>query len=400
MMSVMRSARRAPAVIFGVLLFALMPASSLALRATVCPHRSLPRPVLSRAALARRSVPAPGSAVRLSDAAVPAQGGGVEGLYSPPPDASSLALVEPPFKGLLRDVRAKSKFLVSDVTDGMSLKVVAATAFLFFACIAPAVAFGGLLDGATGGAMGTMEMIGATSVCGMFYALTAGQPLTIIGATGPCLAFTAVLYKTTQAMALPFLPVYAWVGLWCSAILAACSLFSLSNFVEYISRFTDEIFSLLISAIFVLEAVKDISGQLLLGTAKSVPLVQGLLSLSLAATTFSTATTLAACRKGRLFAKRVRETVADFAPTIGIGLGVWAARWVGGAHGVLGRTLNVPLEFATTSGRPWLVPLWEVPLSVRLLCGLPALMATILLFFDQVITVRLVNNAQWKLKKG
>lgn len=44
------------------------------------------------------------------------------------------------------------------------------------------------------------QMIAATAVCGMVYAAFAGQPLTIIGSTGPVLAFIAVLYKTSVRM--------------------------------------------------------------------------------------------------------------------------------------------------------------------------------------------------------
>lgn len=44
------------------------------------------------------------------------------------------------------------------------------------------------------------QMIAATAVCGMVYAAFAGQPLTIIGSTGPVLAFIAVLYKTSIRM--------------------------------------------------------------------------------------------------------------------------------------------------------------------------------------------------------
>lgn len=44
------------------------------------------------------------------------------------------------------------------------------------------------------------QMIAATSVCGIIYAAFAGQPLTIIGSTGPVLAFIAVLYKTAARM--------------------------------------------------------------------------------------------------------------------------------------------------------------------------------------------------------
>jgi hypothetical protein len=53
--------------------------------------------------------------------------------------------------------------------------------FLFFACLAPAVGFGGLFALATNNAIGTMEMISSTAGCGLIYALFSAQPLTIIG---------------------------------------------------------------------------------------------------------------------------------------------------------------------------------------------------------------------------
>lgn len=75
----------------------------------------------------------------------------------------------------------------------------------------------------------------------------------IIGSTGPVLAFTLVLYRTAQSLGLSFLPLYSWVGIWTSLILLLSSVTSFSNLVNYFTRFTDEIFSLLISAIFLFE---------------------------------------------------------------------------------------------------------------------------------------------------
>ena len=62
--------------------------------------------------------------------------------------------------------------------------------------------------------------------------------------------------------------------------------------------------------------------------------------------------------------------------------------------------LAVPAVLGTTSGRPWLVDLFCVSNKIKLLAFFPALMATILLFMDQNITVRLIMAKQNKLKKG
>ena len=53
--------------------------------------------------------------------------------------------------------------------------------FLFFACLAPAVGFGGLFAVATNNAIGTVEMVSSTAICGIIYAFFSAQPLTIIG---------------------------------------------------------------------------------------------------------------------------------------------------------------------------------------------------------------------------
>lgn len=80
--------------------------------------------------------------------------------YAPAHSYSStpkVKLVEGFGKGLMSDIKQKAPFLVSDVTDGVSIKVLSSVFFLFFACLAPAVAFGGMLGIATSGAMGTIE---------------------------------------------------------------------------------------------------------------------------------------------------------------------------------------------------------------------------------------------------
>ena len=40
-----------------------------------------------------------------------------------------------------------------------------------------------------------METIMSGALCGIIYALFAGQPLTIVGATGPLLVFETLLYS-------------------------------------------------------------------------------------------------------------------------------------------------------------------------------------------------------------
>eukprot|EP01039_Chlorochromonas_danica_P003990 gene3990-4365_t len=357
-----------------------------------------PAQVLSFKSLARVM---PHSSILVPSISQPTHRGAVLSKVSPDYLLSEQKKTVQPFegfgKGLLRDIKAKAPHYLSDFKDGFRLKTLSSTFFLFFACLAPAIAFGGLLSTATGGAMGTMEAVGATAIGGIFYALFSGQPLTIIGTTGPLLAFLKVLHSTCTAHSLPFLPVYAWIGLWSSLFLYLSALFSTSNLVEYFTKFTDEIFSSLISVIFIFEAVKDIS----LGF--SSPIISGLNAMSsliVAITTFWTARGLAKLRNGRLFNDKARNIIADFAPTLGVAAGIATSGALAKRYAISLPALAVPLRLGTTSGRPWLVDLFAVPWSVRLLTIFPALMATVLLFMDQNITVRLIMSKKNKLQKG
>ena len=94
--------------------------------------------------------------------------------------------------------------------------------------------------------------------------------------------------------------------------------------------------------------------------------------------------------------------IALILATLGVVAGALIARWAKLSQGAVATlpSLSIPQTFATTSGRPWLVPLMDLPVWARWGAFLPALMATVLLFLDQNITVRLVNNPQYKMEKG
>jgi len=302
-------------------------------------------------------------------------------------------------KGIKRDAKARLAHYKSDITDGLNSQCLAATLFLFFACLAPAVGFGGLFAVATEGAIGTIEMVTSTAACGFLYAIFSAQPLTIIGSTGPVLAFVACLAQLGKAMSLPFLPLYTWTGLWTAAILFLSSITSASNLVKYLTRFTDEIFSVLISTIFVIEAISDVGGTFV---SPASTFTKALLTMTIATVTYGTSTVLKGLRNTVYLSKPIRNTISNFAPTIAVVVGSLLARASRIAHGAdaLLPSLAIPTKFATTSGRPWLVPLMDLPVWGRWAALIPALMATVLLFLDQNITVRVVNNPNYKMEKG
>jgi hypothetical protein len=311
---------------------------------------------------------------------------------SEPAVSDELTWTGRPMGGLLDDLARKLPFYLGDFRDGLHPKVAGSTLFLYFACLANAIAFGALTGLLTDNLIGIVEMLVITAVGGIIFALFSGQPLTLLGGTGPIVIFTGKLYLLCKMSQLPFMATYAWVGIWSGIILILCALTDASALMKHFTRFTDEIFAGLISIIFIYEAVKDI-----IHAYDGGDLSKAFLSTILALGTFTLARKLKMATRQPYLNRTVREFLSDFGPAIAIGLMTYFALQFPQVS--LGRPA-VPAELTTTSGRPWLVPLGDLSGLQILLCSIPALMVSILLFLDQNITVRIVNAREHRLRKG
>ncbi|MDA1162187.1 MAG: PTS sugar transporter subunit IIA [Planctomycetota bacterium] len=303
------------------------------------------------------------------------------------------------FGGLREDVRRRGAHYISDFRDGLSPKSLSATLFLFFACLAPAVTFGGIMGAQTDGDIGVVEMLVASAACGIVYALFAGQPLVILGGVGPLLVFTAILFRLCGDLNLLFLPAYAWVGFWTSLFLIILAATDASCLMRFFTRFTDEIFSALMSLIFIYEAIRAIVGIFRRSFAdESISHDVAFLSLILSIGTFYIAVSLSQFRRSHYLLPWMREFLADFGPMIALvamTLIAWLLR-----DDVATASLQAPDTLRTTAERSWLVDPLAAPLWVRFAAIGPAILATVLVFLTQNITARLINSADHKLQKG
>jgi HCO3- transporter integral membrane domain len=298
------------------------------------------------------------------------------------------------FGGLKEDTLRRLPHYVSDLHDGLRLRTVASTVFLFFAVLAPSIAFGGLLSITTRGQIGVVETLIGTAIGGCIYALLSGQPLTILGSTGPIIIFLGILYELCEKLAIPYLPTLSCVGLWTSFFLVVLVAIDGCSWMRFFTRFTDDIFAGLISLIYIAEAISKMTSVFSVGGTSHDT---ALLSLILSIGTFWIATNLSRFRRSKYLRRATREFLADFGPAIAILAMTAVALWM---HQIEVQTLNAPSEITTTSGRDWFVSPLAAPHWVLWASAVPAVLATILVFLDQNITVRLVNNPGNRLVKG
>lgn len=301
-----------------------------------------------------------------------------------------------PFRGLIGDIKRRMPYYFDDYVKGFHPKVLASILFLFFACLANAIAFGALTGAVTGNQIGVVEMIVATAIGGIVFAIFSGQPLTILGGTGPIVIFTGLLYKACVSYEVDFLATYAWVGIWSSIFMIALAVFNTSAFMRFFTRFTDEIFAALIAIIFIVEAVKDMVKPFQYPPQKYDPDV-ALLTMILGLGTYMFARSMKRFTNTPFASRTIRNFISDFGPAIAIGLMTFFALQM---PEVKLAVPQIPETIAPTVDRAWLIDIFAVPTWVIFASIIPAIMATILLFLDQNITTRIVNAPAHKLKKG
>jgi len=161
--------------------------------------------------------------------------------------------------GLINDIKRKKGWFFSDFKDAFSLQAVAVIFFLYFACLAPTIAFGGLLGQATKNRMASIESLVSGLTAGVVFALFSGQPLTIMGLTGPDLVFETLVFDFCDGQGWDYLSFRLWIGIWIAVILVTLVVTDASSLVCYITRFTEESFATLIAVIFIKKSFESIA---------------------------------------------------------------------------------------------------------------------------------------------
>ncbi|XP_038641227.1 electrogenic sodium bicarbonate cotransporter 4 isoform X3 [Scyliorhinus canicula] len=162
--------------------------------------------------------------------------------------------------GLILDIKRKLPWMPSDFYEAFHIQSVSTILFIYLGCITNAITFGGLLGDATENYQGVIESFLGTAFTGTVFCLFGGQPLTILSSTGPILIFEKLLFDFSKSNKLDYLEFRLWIGLHSALQCLFLVATDASFIIKYITRFTEEGFSMLISFIFIYDAIKKIIG--------------------------------------------------------------------------------------------------------------------------------------------
>lgn len=185
-----------------------------------------------------------------------------------------------PFVEMGKDLRRRKPHYLSDWTDGFHRKVLSSSLFMFFTSIGPAITFAALLNTKTEvegvAQIGPVEVLLSTAITGSIFAIFGGQPLCIVGVTGPVTIFTVAVFNIAKAMDVAFLPFYCWIQIWSAIMHMALATVNACKLISLVTRYSCETFGMLIAVIYLYNGAAN-----LIGYFSSKELEPALLSLVL-----------------------------------------------------------------------------------------------------------------------
>lgn len=163
--------------------------------------------------------------------------------------------------GIYNDIKSRLPHYKSDFTDAFNYRVIPSTAFIFFTNLLPAIAFAQDMFDKTDHAYGVNEVLMLSALAGVVFGLFSGQPLCIVGVTGPISIFSYTVYELIHPRGRPYFPFMCWVYLWSMVFHIIIAVGNYISFLRIISLYSCDIFGFFINMVYIQKGIQILSNQ-------------------------------------------------------------------------------------------------------------------------------------------
>ncbi|KAI2621712.1 HCO3 transporter family-domain-containing protein [Hypoxylon sp. NC1633] len=294
------------------------------------------------------------------------------------------------FRGMVNDVRRRLPYYWSDWRDAWDYRVIPSTVYMYFANILPALAFSLDMFTKTNMQYGVNEVLLASVLGAVVFAILACQPLVIVGVTGPITVFNYTVYDIMTPTGTNYLAFMCWIGLWSLVFHWILAVTNSCDWLRYVTRFPCDIFGFYVAFIYLQKGV-----QVLERFGDGAPFY---LSVMVALLVFMVAYACGELGGSALFRHPVRVFLKDY------GTPLTVVFFTGFVH--LGRMRSIELErlptsaaFFPTADRGWLVSPRDLLVGDVFIAVPFAILLTILFYFDHNVSSLIAQGTEFPLRK-
>ncbi|APA07849.1 hypothetical protein sscle_03g026190 [Sclerotinia sclerotiorum 1980 UF-70] len=294
------------------------------------------------------------------------------------------------FKGMADDVKRRAPFYLSDWTDAWDYRVVPATIYMYFANILPALAFSLDMFTKTNMSYGVNEVLLASVLGSVVFAVFAAQPLVIVGVTGPITVFNYTVYDIIVPTGANFFAFMALIGLWSLLMHWILAITNSCNLLRYVTRFSCDIFGFYVAFIYLQKGIQVLTRQ-----GSDEPFY---LSIVIALLVTTVAFLCGVVGDSPLFRHYVRVFIKDYGTPLTI-IFFTGFVHIGKMREVDLTTLPTSKAFFPTIDRGWFIHFWDVRVSDVFIAIPFAILLTILFYFDHNVSSLIAQGTEYPLRK-
>jgi len=311
--------------------------------------------------------------------------------------------------GIKADIAARAPLYADDWGKPKNtITVINATVFAFVIQLIPALIFAELMDRETEGDLATAEVLLSSAIIGIIYAIFAGQPITIMGITGPVAILLGTSYGLKDKFDAEYFPFFFWICIWAGLMHMISAMVGLVSLVWKVTPFTSQIFELFIAITFIYASIKDLIEPIFLGQGGvRDDRSQQYATLLVGAITCYIAWTLHFAETWTFFTRQVRVFLTSYNTLIAIVVGT-AFSYLPGVDlsddGQVGLDrVNIrftPWDWQPTADRDWIVSPFEGIDAVGIIGAIiPGFMFFLLFIIDHNVSSILTQSPKFNLKK-
>ncbi|KAF8011685.1 hypothetical protein BT93_J2078 [Corymbia citriodora subsp. variegata] len=336
--------------------------------------------------------------------------------------------IKSPLKGIREDLRGRALCYKQDWINGLrsgirkslctklviGCSILAPTAYIFFASALPVIAFGEQLSRDTEGSLSTVETLASTAICGIIHSIFGGQPLLILGVAEPTVIMYTYLYnfaKGREGLGSELYLAWAgWVCIWTALLLFLLAIFNACNIINRFTRVAGELFGMLITILFIQEAIKGVLSEFKIPKGEDQNLLKyqfqwlytnGLLGIIFTCGLLYTALKSRKARSWLYGTGWLRSFTADY------GVPLMVLLWTALSFSIpkkvpsgVPRRLFSPLPWESASLHHWTVikDMGRVSPAYVFAAFIPAVMIAGLYFFDHSVASQLAQQKEFNLK--
>jgi len=294
-----------------------------------------------------------------------------------------------------------------------------ATIFAFVIQLIPALIFAELMDRQTDGNLATAETLLSSAIIGIMYAIGSGQPLVIMGITGPVSLLLGTSYGLAAQFNADYFPFFFWICFWAGLMHIVTAVVGLVSLVWKVTPFTTQIFELFIAITFIYSALRDLITPIHFSNSPTMeyydqdgmrqdlavtPALRaaGYASFLIGLVTCAVAWSLHFAETWLFFNKPVRTFFTSYNTVIAVVLATALSYIPGIDQGGAIERVNVvaPWDWQPTSDRNWIVnPLEGIGLEGIFGALIPGFMFFLLFIIDHNCASIVTQAPKFELKK-